>query len=194
MDPITVTTAALGAIQAGLSLTKDLAEMNEEQQVKAGTHTLAMLLLETEINLALLETVPKSKKKGVALEDARYFAYADQLELDVLGTFLSQYELFETHFNAKGIGGFLQPSWKKELADLSEQEVLGVARYLYVRGMALKKMKVTESEIRKGINVRVRLTNLRQYFFVLSQILRELKPLKALTQPKKAKSTGEILA
>ena len=63
MDPVTAATAALGAIQAGLSISKDLTEMNDEQRVNAGTHTLAMLLLETEINLALLDTVPATKKK-----------------------------------------------------------------------------------------------------------------------------------
>lgn len=194
MDPVTAATAALGAIQAGLSISKDLTEMNDEQRVNAGTHTLAMLLLETEINLALLDTVPATKKKEIAVDEARYFVYADQLELDVLGTFLSQYDLFETNFNAKGLSGFLKPKWKKKVDKLSEQEALGVARYLYVRGTALKKLKDTNPEIRKGINPRQRLINLRHYFFVLSQILRELKPLEALTRSKNPDTTGEILA
>ena len=194
MDPAITTGAVLGAIQAGLSVAKDLTELSDEQQVSVGTHTLAMLLLETEINLAVLEPVPLSKKPGVTAGDTRYFAFADQLELEVLGTFLSQYELFEKHFNAKGLKGFLTPKWKKELAELGEQEVLGVARYLYVRGKALKKLKGTEAEIRKGLNVRLRLTNLRHYFLVLRRLLRDLKPLDALTRSKNPDTTGQFLA
>lgn len=191
MDPINVLTGARALLEVAntaVDFTRKYRSLTDEQKIDVGAFALAQLLLDTEINLAILEKIPEDKKDSIPLEHTGYQTFAELLRLESLEVFLVQWAYFNHYFDgnsSKDIWGrgFEEVARDFEDEDLStaKNTALALARYIFVRGTALKGLLGTDPVVREGLNPRVRLRNLRAALVALRTILKTMEPVKQLT-------------
>ena len=191
MDPFTVltgTSSLLSIANAAVDFTRKYRSLTDEQKIDVGSFALAQLLLDTEINLVILEPIPEEKKEEVPMEHSAYQGFVAPLRLESLQVFLVQWDYFSRHFDSDSPrsswgGGFEAVVAELEAKDLetTKNTALALARYIFVRGTALKSLLPTDPTVRAGINPRVRLRNLRDASLALRAILRTMEPVKQLT-------------
>ncbi len=177
MDPALVATA-LSATNSAFKLLAEVRKLTGGEKGRLPEELTRLLLLETEYNLALLDVVRKAK--GVPKDDHRFFAYAEALRLDAISAFLIEWrevnERFEFSFPFDRAKEWASIASGEEKADMSAS-MLGVARYIQVRGSALKALSTIDLEVRRGLNLPLRLRNLHKALLLLRRALLEYPAL-----------------
>lgn len=184
MDLISTATVTAGVTERGITLLKQLKELYGGSE-PVPVEVLRLVLLDTEFNLALLEVV--KSKKGVPSDDPSFFEYAKQLRLDSLSALLMEWRnidrQFGRHFGTlRGTRG-----WEKISDQISEHDLLGVARFVVVRGQALRALEHIAPSVRRKLFLRVRLRNIRDALRVLQEVLRSKTLLEHLTHARPTK-------
>ena len=145
---------------------------------------LRLLLLETEYNLAVLEVVRQAK--GVDMDDPRFFAYAHALQLDAVAAFLIEWRVVSARYPFSfDLGGTKE--WERIAKGVDRATMLEVARFVCVRGNAVQALAVVEPQVRRPLNLPLRLRNLRAALLLLRRALLEdpkLAFLRPATDPR----------
>lgn len=173
--------SVVGLTERAIKLVRELKELAGGDGA-VSDEVLRLALLETEYNLALLDVV--KPQKGVPSDDGRLFAFADRMRLDAISALLLEWRPVEAPRRDWRDGLGLRAAWER-IADAfdadDDKHLLAVARFIVVRGQALRALGEIDPAVRKKLHVRTRLENLRDANRVLREALRSRDVLEFLT-------------
>ena len=151
---------------------------------------LRLAYLEAKYNLVVLDVLPQ--KGHISHDDPKFFTYVDHLALDAITAFFLNWRKIED--NVKGVGGIrfslssiIGKDWEQEAQRVRDEAVAEdiktlpqLTRYISTRARGLAALKDVHPEARRGLNLRLRLTNLRRALVEFVTQLEQREELKKL--------------
>ena len=145
---------------------------------------LRLAYLEAKYNLVVLDVLPQ--KGHISHDDPKFFTYVDHLALDAITALFLNWRNIER--DVKGVAGMrVSIDWEREAEELHrESDTEGIhtlpqlSRYITTRGRGLAALKNVHVEARHGLNLRLRLRNLRQALLSFVTQLEQREDLKKL--------------